>query len=247
MAANLPHLEAIARVAPSPHAVCRQQAHNRWPTAFYRSPFGCLAPQVVLWQAYRSWRSWGHQLFRFWHLPTQTASQIYWCWQAVESQESSQCRNKQPHTFRISQQSTLDCQLFFSKGIDSRKFERPSWFVSQSWLFIFHFARHFAKNGIPASPRKKTLPVIATGVCVCVRNPVSQGNACPVLTFPCSLFHLWFHVIIIDFAQRNKERQEKQSVPTLLGLGILMRKPSRASETAKRQRQISFIFIPASV
>ena len=84
-------------------------------------------------------------------------------------------------------------------------------------------------------------------VCVCARNPVNKGNACPVLTFPCSLFHLWFHVIIIDFAQRNKERQEKQSVPTLLGLGILMRKPSRASETAKRQRQISFIFIPASV
>ena len=84
--------------------------------------------------------------------------------------------------------------------------------------------------------------------CVCARNPASQGNACPVLTFPCSLFHLWFHVIIIiHFAQRNKERQEKQSVPTLLGLGILMRKPSRASETAKRQRQISFIFIPASV
>ena len=82
-------------------------------------------------------------------------------------------------------------------------------------------------------------------ICVCARNPVSQGNACPVLTFPCSLFHLWFHAI--RFAQRNKEKQEKQSVPTLLGLGILMRKPSRASETAKRQRQFSFIFIPASV
>ena len=79
-----------------------------------------------------------------------------------------------------------------------------------------------------------------TRVCVCA-EPVSKGNACPVLTFPGSLLHLWFHVIIIHFAQRNKERQEKQSVPTLLGLGILMRKPSRASETAKRQRQISFI------
>jgi hypothetical protein len=77
---------------------------------------------------------------------------------------------------------------------------------------------------------------ISEQVCVCARNPVSQGNACPVLTFLCSLFHLWFHVIIIHFAKRNKERQEKQSVPTLLGLGILMRKPSRASETAKRQR-----------
>ena len=47
--------------------------------------------------------------------------------------------------------------------------------------------------------------------------------------------------------KENNETEEKQSVPTLLGLGILMRKPSRASETAKRQRQISFIFIPASV
>ena len=142
----------------------------------------------------------------------------------------------------------LIVKLFFSKGIDSRKFERPFLICITKLAFHFPFCKTLCqKRHTGISQRKKNAARHSYWRVWCVRNPVSQGNACPVLTFPCSLFYLWFHVIIIHFAQRNKERQEKQSVPTLLGLGILMRKPSRASETAKRQRQISFIFIPASV
>ena len=84
-------------------------------------------------------------------------------------------------------------------------------------------------------PRKKVAARHSCGH-VCARNPVGQGSTRPVLTFlPCSLFHLWFHGI--HFAQRNNKREKKQSVPTLLGLGILMRKPKLQGD---RDRFLSF-------